>query len=746
MLTTSNASQEQAPAPSTGAPKGGLPGLPPRNKDQAPSSSAPKGGLPGLPPRTGFGGGGLPPRQQPKEASQERGQSSGGMIAPSTVASLRQQTATEHPPTPPQEREDSPKARRVKKQVQAFRVEIFRAALRLKFPVRHSILAQTQYRLGIAERMHLDSEQPLQRDAEEVALAAAERAEVLGEPFDLTVVVLIVGLEGVGKTALIHSLLGKEMPLGYKETKKVQAYEGEIKGIKFRFIDTPGLEASADAMARNLKTLRTAKSAWNRHKPSQLIYVERMDAGRRDGSDANVVKLITDVFGQDVWYGTLIALTHAGSSPPDNSSGGAMSYEMYAQNRQQQVQHTLRLACKDSRLLNPCALVETSPDAEHDEEGEPLLPIDGSPWRSKLLTISCVTKVMNAASKLLKPAKSAGVKKASAAAFLGGIKAAPMGFVLSRLLEFRDPQPIPSAEERRQLKQQGPYPVPPPQMEPTFDATDSSHHFDVIEDPQFLIIRGLNRGDGGGVDHAEAVDVVLVERKGMLDRRNNKPFDTWVQLTKDKNQLQLHSVSEASLYHNNNATTTANVFVQTFGGDLLYAPLIEVQKEVGADHMVSFGAIGAKVFDGFSLPWPVHKGAYVCGVKADVRGGSSDSTQYKVAAGRVTTRYQASSQHAYQVGGDLMFDGMGGRCLVGGSGVLQGRQGLVYGGNLSYERDVWGSTFMSSNVTLNNKGEGNVVVKLSDDYSQDLALSLVIPVLRYIWGNVFRGKREQEAY
>ena len=51
----------------------------------------------------------------------------------------------------------------------------------------------------------------------------AERAEVLHTPpLDFGCTVLVLGLSGAGKTATIHSLLGRPQPVGYRETNKVR--------------------------------------------------------------------------------------------------------------------------------------------------------------------------------------------------------------------------------------------------------------------------------------------------------------------------------------------------------------------------------------------------------------------------------------------------------------------------------------------------------------------------------------------
>jgi signal recognition particle GTPase len=68
-------------------------------------------------------------------------------------------------------------------------------------------------------------------------VADAERAEVLATPpLDFGLTVMVLGLQGVGKTATIHSLLGKPQPAGYQETNKVRRLDPCRVGSQARVI------------------------------------------------------------------------------------------------------------------------------------------------------------------------------------------------------------------------------------------------------------------------------------------------------------------------------------------------------------------------------------------------------------------------------------------------------------------------------------------------------------------------------
>lgn len=49
-----------------------------------------------------------------------------------------------------------------------------------------------------------------------------------------------------------------------------------------------------------------------------LLYVDRLDAYRVDTLDGQVVKAISNIFGQEIWNRAILVLTHAQVSPPDS--------------------------------------------------------------------------------------------------------------------------------------------------------------------------------------------------------------------------------------------------------------------------------------------------------------------------------------------------------------------------------------------------------------------------------------------
>lgn len=761
---TSSTSQQAPPAAPRGLPglplrpKGGISGLPPKssgkttndgdNASDQPSSSAHPGtaAAPVLPPRPAS-------------------QTSAGTVATTTTAS-----------TP----EEPEKVRITRQKVQEYRINIFRAALRLRYPTRSAMLQQLMYRLNMAERIHLQSRpdaSPAQAaDTEGQAHADAERLEVLNQPLDFSCAVLVLGMSGVGKTATLHNLLGMEPLSGYHATESVQILRGQVAGMPVTFIDTPGLHAGPAALGSNLSKLHAAKRAWNKYKPHAVLYLDRMDIGRRDQADLPVMHAISEVFGPDIWFSTVLTLTHATAPPPDGANGQPIAADMYQQQRSQQLQQVARQVTGDQRLMNPVALVENSPSCPRAADGEPELP-SGTPWRRQLLMLCFTTKVLNEANTLLKPGDVS--TKARAMNPYMGMKVPPVGWLLSRLVDFRGPRKPPEdereikmddeidrlsgperaaalrqkrmflkqkAEESRQGESSVPMLAPEPQMGPSFDPDTSSHHFKVIEDPATILIRPIV--SDSGVDHQDSVDTVHMEKQTVLRPRGQYlggiPFLGYCQVTKDKNQFAFQSQVEGSYFHSSKWASTMETNAQTIGRDVLFTSRAESRLRTGKRNKVTVGTIASKLGEDYSHPF--NNGALAYGLKIDDRLKITPNAKLRASLGRVYTRAGASVDHGTAASADFKLRPGGDpstRVLLGSSAVWQ-RRDTTIAGNVATEfrlpkstgRGGKSDTIVSANANYNNKGNGQIVTRInSHDYPQ-LALAMAVPIVRAAWDKI----------
>eukprot|EP00887_Chlorella_sp_A99_P001797 scaffold19.g1797.t1 len=788
-----------APAGPSGAPPKGLPGLPAR-----PAKTQPKGGvgalLPppaaGAPRAAGLGlGGGLPPRpaggapvprppaaaapvvdeeEEEEEQQQEQPAAAAVPVAPAAPAGLpalfqpappaAAPAAAAAPPAAVPAADESPKVQKVRASVQAFRTSILRVALRLRYPTRSNMLQQLMYRLGMAERIHLGQGVAAPRNADEAALAEAERAEVLHEPLNFSATVLVLGLAGSGKSATIRSLLKQEPTVGYQPTSRVDAIKGEIEGIPVTFIDTPGLDPSPGAIASNLRKLHA------------------------------VLRSITEVLGADHWFSTVVVLSHGNAPPPDNSAGAAMAFDAFVQQRSQQVQQALRQVAGDQRLMNPVALAENLPACPRNGEGEPVLP-SGTPWRRQLLMLCFTTKVLTSANNLLKPGEGAAARRMANPYLMGmGMKVPPLGWLLSRLVAFNGPRKPPEdereilrddeikrlphaeqavalrkkraymkqkADEARHDDTQVPILAPEPALAPSFDHEVTNYRYRVLEDQSGILTRpvvaeaSIDHEDG--VESVQASRTTRVEKSGVVRPRHQYlggvPAVAWCQVLKDKQQFSFQGEAEGSYFHNSKWASTSGVNVQTIGRDVLYTPKLETRiKMFKKRNKATLGLLASKLAEDYSHPFKARNtGVYAYGIKLDDRIRLTPNSKLRAAVGRMYTKAGPSRDQGTALAGDLRIRPGGDettRLLFGGTAVYQ-RRDVTIGGNASAEfrlprldgRGGKSDTTCAMNAQYNNKGNGNLSLRLNSHDYPALGGIMAVPLLRALWDHL--TKREQ---
>ena len=58
--------------------------------------------------------------------------------------------------------------------------------------------------------------------------------------------------------------------------------------------------------------LRRSCSAYHRHKPDLVVYVDRLDSSTRAGGELPALRVLSESLGPGFWLNTIVALSHAG--------------------------------------------------------------------------------------------------------------------------------------------------------------------------------------------------------------------------------------------------------------------------------------------------------------------------------------------------------------------------------------------------------------------------------------------------
>ncbi|KAG5387621.1 hypothetical protein IGI04_039091 [Brassica rapa subsp. trilocularis] len=199
-----------------------------------------------------------------------------------------------------------------------------------------------------------------------------------------TLTVVVMGKGGVGKSSTVNSLIGEQVvrvsPFQAEGLRPVMVSR-TMGGFTINIIDTPGL---VEAGYVNHQALELTKGFLVNRTIDVLLYVDRLDVYRVDELDKQVVQAITQTFGKEIWCKTLLVLTHAQFSPPDD-----LSYETFSSKRSDSLLKTIRAGSKmgkqqfeDSAI--EVVYAENSGRCSKNDKEEKALP-NGEAWIPNLV-------------------------------------------------------------------------------------------------------------------------------------------------------------------------------------------------------------------------------------------------------------------------------------------------------------------------------------------------------------------------
>ncbi|XP_071702047.1 translocase of chloroplast 120, chloroplastic-like [Rutidosis leptorrhynchoides] len=699
-----------------------------------------------------------------------------------------------------------------REKLQMIRVKFLRLARRLGQTPHNVVVAQVLYRLGLAEQLRGNNGGRVAAFSFERASAMAEQLEAAGqEPLEFSCTIMVLGKSGVGKSATINSIFD-EVKFGTNAfqhgTKKVQDVVGTVQGIKVRVIDTPGLLSSWADQKKNEKILHSVKRFIQKSPPDIVLYLDRLDMQSRDFGDLPLLRTITDIFGQSIWFNAIVVLTHAASAPPEGPNGTATSYDMFVTQRSHVVQQAIRQAAGDMRLMNPVSLVENHTACRTNRAGQRVLP-NGQVWKPHLLLLSFASKILVEANMLLKLQDSPPGKP-----FASRSRPPPLPFILSNLLQSRPQLKLPheqfgdddddvgddeidesSDEEsseydelppfkrltsyqlsklskaqkksyydeleyreklfmKKQLKEEKkrrrlmkkmaeaaknvpteladvvsqedgngaatvPVAVQDMNLPVSFDADNPTHRYRALDSANQWLVRPVL--DPHGWDHDVGYEGINVEH--LLALKETIPVSFSGQVTKDKKDANLQMEVSSAIKHGKSKSTTLAFDMQTVGKEMSYTIRSDTRFINYRKNKASAGF--SATYFGDSLTG---------GFKFEDKLAINKRGQLVVAGGAVIGR------------GDVAYGGsleatlrdkdypLGRFLSTVGLSVMDWHGDLALGWNAQSQIPIGRFTNLIGRVNLNNKGSGQVSVRLNSSEQLQIALVALVPIVTKLLG------------
>ncbi|KAG4114233.1 hypothetical protein ERO13_D12G033700v2 [Gossypium hirsutum] len=275
-----------------------------------------------------------------------------------------------------------------------------------------------------------------------------------------------------------------------------------------------------------------------------------------------------------------------------------------------------------------------------------------------------------------------------------------------------------NAEEESSGASSVPVPMPDLALPASFDSDNPTHRYRSLDSSNPWLVRPVL--DTHGWDHDVGYEGINVERLFVAEKKF--PISFSGQVTKDKRDANVQMELASSLKHGEGKATSLGFDMQTVGKDLAYTLRSETRFSNLKKNKAMAGISVTLLGDALSA-----------GVKFEDKLIANKQFQVVMAGGAMTGR------------GDLAYGGsleaqlrdkdypLGRSLSTLGLSIMDWHGDLAIGCNIQSQVPVGRSTNLIARANLNNKGAGQVSLRINSSEQLQLALIAVLPLLKKLF-------------
>ncbi|XP_059647502.1 translocase of chloroplast 120, chloroplastic-like [Cornus florida] len=276
-----------------------------------------------------------------------------------------------------------------------------------------------------------------------------------------------------------------------------------------------------------------------------------------------------------------------------------------------------------------------------------------------------------------------------------------------------------NVEEESGAASSVPVPMPDLPLPASFDSENPTHRYRYLDSSnQWLVRPDL---EPHGWDHDVGYDGISVERLFVV--KDKIPVSFSGQVTKDKKDANLHMELASSVKHGKGKATSLGIDMQTVGKDIAYTVRSETRFSNYRQNKATAGISATVLGDALTAGVKVEDKLIVKKRLHVVMSGGAVAGRGDVAYGGSLEATLRDRDHP-----------LGRSLSTFGLSIMDWHGDLAIGWNIQSQIPVGRFTNLIGRINVNNRGTGQVSIRLNSSEQLQIALIGLIPLLRKVLG------------